>query len=100
MGVQNELNIHFIWLIWKLNYRLELRKKIKKGTEAEKELIAKHLGLENPFLLKRQINIGFRNLIYTKISEKPKIKREIIGRFYHIWWHHIRLRQLYLLYHE
>jgi len=81
LGEQNaeELKIHFAWLIWKLNNRLELRECIKKASEDEKELIAKHLGLENPFLLKRQVNMGFRNLIYSKIIENPKFKRKIVS---------------------
>ena len=81
MGEQNtkELKIHFMWLIWKINYRLELRERIKNASEEEKELIARHLGLENPFLLKRQVNMGFRNLIYSKIIENPKFKRKIIS---------------------
>ena len=83
LGEQNvsELKIHFIWLIWKIKYRLELRENIKDASEEEKELMAKHLGVENPFLLKRQINPGFRNLIFSKIIENPKLYREIIGEF-------------------
>lgn len=81
VGEQNakELKIHFMWLIWKINYRLELRERIKNASEDEKELIAKHLGLENPFLLKRQVNMGFRNLIYSKIIENPKFYKEILS---------------------
>ena len=81
LGEQNEaeLKIHFIWLIWKIKYRLELRKRIKDASEEKKELMAKHLGVENPFLLKRQINPGFRNLVFSKIIENPRLYREIIG---------------------
>ncbi|KKL70324.1 hypothetical protein LCGC14_2106030 [marine sediment metagenome] len=83
LGEQNvsELKIHFIWLIWKIKYRLELRENIKDASEEEKELMAKHLGVENPFLLKRQISPGFRNLIFSKIIENPKLYREIIREF-------------------
>ncbi len=83
MGEQSvrELKIHFIWLIWKIIYRLELRKRIKDASEEKKELMAKDLGIENPFLLKRQINPGFRNLIFSKIIEDPRLYREIIGEF-------------------
>ena len=41
----NEIKIHYVWDNWKINYRLDLRQKLKDLNEKEKIEMAKHLGL-------------------------------------------------------
>jgi hypothetical protein len=67
---QKEMKIHYLWDNWKIQYRLDLRNKIKESTEDEKIVLAKHIGLEYPFMLKRQVHKGFRILRLTTCQKQ------------------------------
>lgn len=75
----NVMKLDYAWDLWKLDYRKSLRKKILQTDEETKVKIAKELGLEYPFLLKRQVHLGFRNLIYYKIISNKKHYRKILA---------------------
>lgn len=49
----NYMKIHFTWINWGLENRKSIREKIIKATEDERIEIAKHAGLDNEFLLRR-----------------------------------------------
>ncbi|MHA1414565.1 MAG: hypothetical protein ACTSO4_18360, partial [Promethearchaeota archaeon] len=79
-GKQNNIiKLDYVWDLWKLEYRKKLRQKILQSDEEDKVKIAKEIGLEYPFLLKRQVNIMFRNLIYSMIISDKKHYRKIIA---------------------
>jgi hypothetical protein len=73
------MKIHYAWDLWKLQYRKQIREKILNSSESEKIEIAKELGLEDPFLLRRQVHMGFRNLVFYKILHDKKLYREILS---------------------
>lgn len=75
---QKEMKIHYLWDNWKIQYRMDLRNKVKNATEVEKVNLAKHLGLEYPFLLKRQLHKGFRNYIFYQILQDKSLYRKIV----------------------
>lgn len=75
---QKEMKIHYLWDNWKIQYRLDLRNKIKEATEDEKIILAKHMGLEYPFMLKRQVHKGFRNYIFYKVLQDKSLYRKVI----------------------
>lgn len=77
---QNNIKkLDYAWDLWKLNYRKSLRQKILQSDDDRKVEIAKEIGLEYPFLLKRQVNMGFRNLIYNMIISDKKQYRKILA---------------------
>lgn len=77
---QNNIKkLDYTWDLWKLNYRKSLRQKILQSDDDRKVEIAKEIGLEYPFLLKRQVNMGFRNLIYYMIISDKKHFRKILA---------------------
>ena len=82
MTMNNEkrqvMKTHYVWDEWKIEYRKGLRNRIKNATESGRIEIAHHMALEYPFLLKRQLHKGFRNLIFYKILHNKSIYREVI----------------------
>ena len=75
----NIKKLDYAWDLWKLNYRKSLRQKILQSDYDRKVEIAKEIGLEYPFLMKRQVNMGFRNLIYYMIIGDKKHYRKILA---------------------
>ena len=77
---QNNIKkLDYAWDLWKLSYRKSLRQKILQSDNDRKVEIAKEIGLEYPFLMKRQVNVGFRNLIYNMIISDKKQYRKILA---------------------
>lgn len=75
----NIMKLDYAWDLWKLNYRKSLRQRILQSDKERKVEIAKEIGLEYPFLLKRQVNMGFRNYIYYMIISDKKHYRKILA---------------------
>jgi len=78
---QEFIPMHFIWIERGIQDAINLRKKLKGANKKEKKRIARNLALDNLFMLKRNNNACFSNLIYQKILEDEdkldKIIREI-----------------------
>ena len=70
----NYMRIHFTWINWSLRYQKDYRKKISEASDEQvRKEIAKHLGLDNAFLVRRNKDPAFSGLIYYKILSKKEI---------------------------
>jgi len=64
---QDFIPMHFIWVEKGIQDAISLRKSIKGANKKEKKRIAWNLALDNMFMLKRNSNACFSNLIYKKM---------------------------------
>ena len=74
------MKIHFTWINWSLENRKNIRERIIQATEDERIEIAKHIGLDNAFLLRRMKDVAFQNLIYYNILANKEIYRRIMSK--------------------
>ena len=76
----NFMRIHFTWINWSLEYQKSFRNKILKSSEEERIEIAKHLGLDNVFLIRRNKDVAFKNLIFYRILSDKEIYRKVMPK--------------------
>ena len=75
---QEFISMHFIWVERGIQDAIKLRKSLQGAKRKEKRKIAQNLAFDNMFMLKRNSNVCFSNLIYQKIVEdKDKLDRII-----------------------
>ena len=75
------MRIHFTWINWSLKHQKEYRKRISEASgEQERKEIAKHLGFDNAFLIRRNKDPAFGGLIYYRILSKKEIYRKILPK--------------------
>ena len=74
------MKIHFTWINWSLENRKSIREKISQATEDERMDIAKHAGLDNEFLLRRNKDVVFKNIIYNRILTNKEIYRRVMPK--------------------
>ena len=74
------MKIHFTWIDWDLEYQKEKRDQISKASEEERIELAKHMGLDNVFLLRRTKDPAFENLIYFKILNNRERYKKIMPK--------------------
>ncbi len=78
---QEFIPMHFIWVERGIQDAIKLRNSLQGANKNDKEKIAHNIALDNIFMLKRNNNVCFSNLIYQKIVEDreklDKIIREI-----------------------
>ncbi len=78
------LNTQFVWENWYIEKRFKNYNKMEEATEKEKDELVKKVVLRNNFLLRRNVDLAFRNLIYSKIKSDKKIFLEIKRIFLNI----------------
>ncbi len=76
----NFMRIHFTWINWSLEYQKTFRNKILKTSEEERIEIAKHLGLDNSFLIRRNRDVAFKNLIFYRILSDKEIYKKVMPK--------------------
>jgi len=76
----NFMRIHFTWINWSLEYQKSFRNRILKSSEEERIEIAKHLGVDNAFLIRRNKDVAFKNLIFYRILSDKEIYRKVMPK--------------------
>ncbi|MGQ4875692.1 MAG: hypothetical protein ACP6IY_16625 [Promethearchaeia archaeon] len=83
-NIPKNIKIHFAWIDYCIERRKNLRKNLLNATEAERLEIIKNFALYNSFLLKRERNFVFSNLVYSKMLKEPDFKSKIKPKLYKI----------------
>lgn len=74
------MRIHFTWINWSLEYQKSIREKILESSDEKRIEIAKNLGLDNAFLIRRNKDVAFKNLIFYKILSDKEIYKKVMPK--------------------